>query len=163
MGHLQFSYKSRQVRVILGGIYPVLHCRIGGGCEDPLMDVRQRIRRYGLRKWYERELIQSHAHLVLLLLCTLALLASAEVYASSMPLADQVMVGSCAVVSAALGLWALRRYLYLLSHAEHVADQAVCPRCSTYARLDLRDDAGSKDALLQVRCRHCGEDWSIEL
>ena len=32
------------------------------------MKIAQTIRQAGFRKWYERELIQSHAHLVLLVL-----------------------------------------------------------------------------------------------
>lgn len=126
------------------------------------MDARHQIRRLGLRKWYERELLQSHAHLVLLLLCTLALLASAEVYSRQAPLADQLTTLACALISAALGLWALRRYLYLLNHAEFVADQAVCGHCDTYARLDLVDDAAAS-APLKVRCRHCAHCWTIDL
>lgn len=36
------------------------------------------IRRFGFRKWYERELLSSHAHMLLALLSTIALLASFE-------------------------------------------------------------------------------------
>jgi hypothetical protein len=34
-------------------------------------------------------------------------------------------------------VWALRRYLYLLSHAEATASQADCPACGAYGRLEL--------------------------
>ena len=33
------------------------------------------------------------------------------------------------IVCAVIGLWALRRYLFLLMHAEEVANQATCPTC----------------------------------
>lgn len=120
------------------------------------------IRRLGFRKWYERELLRSHANLVLLLLATLGLLASAEVYSARLPLVDQLQVLGGALASAAIGLLALRRYLYLLNHAEYVADQAVCRVCETYAKWDLleEDHAGKR---LSVRCRHCENRWSIEL
>jgi len=122
----------------------------------------QTIRRLGFRKWYERELLQSHANLVLLLLATLGLLASAEVYSTRMPLVDQLQVLAGAAASAAIGIFALRRYLYLLSHAEFVADQAVCRACETYAKWELiGEEAGG--ARLQVRCRHCDHRWQIDL
>ncbi len=59
------------------------------------------IRRLGFRKWYERELLRSHANLVLLLLATLGLLASAEVYSARLPLVDQLQVLGGALASAA--------------------------------------------------------------
>ncbi|MGA0608956.1 hypothetical protein [Caldimonas sp. KR1-144] len=122
----------------------------------------QRIQRHGFRKWYERELLQSHAHLVMLLLSAIALLAGAEVYDAQAPIGDQFVLLLCVSASAVIGVWALRRYLYLLNHAEFVADQAVCSECHAYARWDLLDsgDAGTR---LQVCCRGCGHRWEISL
>ena len=59
------------------------------------------------------------------------------------------------------GLWALRRYLYLLMHAEHVAHQADCPSCGTYARFKLVQ-ADALDERARVCCRQCGHEWTIE-
>lgn len=126
------------------------------------MGEAQKIRRLGFRKWYERELLSSHANLVLLLLATLGLLASAELFTTGLPLRDQLEVLLTAVCSAAIGLFALRRYLYLLNHAEYVADQAVCRACGTYARWDLLEEQAA-GARLVVRCRHCTNQWAIEL
>jgi len=126
------------------------------------MTAVQTIRRRGFLKWYERELLQSHAHLVLLLLASLGLLASAEVYSRHVPLADQLVLLLCASISAVIGVWALRRYLYLLNHAEYVADQAVCHGCDTYARWDLLDER-ENGARLHVCCRKCGHRWEISL
>lgn len=126
------------------------------------MGAAGKIRKLGFRKWYERELLSSHANLVLLLLATLGLLASAEVYTVRLPLRDQLEVLLAAAASAAIGVISLRRYLYLLNHAEYVADQAVCDSCETYAKWDLLDEqaGGSR---LGVRCRHCGHRWTIDL
>ncbi len=126
------------------------------------MSIGQTIRRFGFRKWYERELIQSHLHLILLVLSTLGLLGSAETFSIREPLADQFTTLVCAAASAAIGYYALRRYLYLLNHAEYVADQATCRQCSAYGRLDLLDEARD-GARLRVRCRACSNDWTIEL
>jgi hypothetical protein len=122
----------------------------------------QTIRRLGFRKWYERELLQCHANLVLLVLAALGLLASAEVYSATQPLIDQLQVVAGAVASAVIGYYALRRYLYLLNHAEYVADQAICRVCDTYAKWELLGEEAD-GARLQVRCRRCAHRWTIDL
>lgn len=127
------------------------------------MSAVQKIRRLGFRKWYERELLRSHANLVLLLLSCLGLLGAAEAYSRRIPLSDQLVIAAAALASAAIGLAALRRYLYLLNHAEYVANQADCPQCGTYARFDLVGEHPPSAQTLQVRCRHCGRDWRIQL
>jgi hypothetical protein len=120
------------------------------------------IRRLGFRKWYERELLQSHMHLVLLLLSTLGMLGSAEAYTQSQPMGSQLTMVGCALISAAIGYWSLRRYLYLLNHAEYVADQAVCKQCDTYAKWDITAEQ-EKEERMTVCCRRCGNRWSIGL
>jgi hypothetical protein len=122
----------------------------------------QAIRKLGFRKWYERELLQSHINLVLLLFATLGLLASAEVFTRKMGLADQLQVLGAAVASAAIGFFALRRYLRMLIHAEYVADQARCRGCDTYAKWELLEDEAD-GARLKVRCRKCDHRWQIDL
>ncbi len=126
------------------------------------MSAAKTIRRIGFRKWYERELLQCHANLVLLLLATLGLLGCAEAYSASLALGDRLQLLAAALASAAIGLLALRRYLYMLNHAEYVANQAVCEQCDTYARWDLLDELAS-GSRLRVRCRHCSHQWEIEL
>lgn len=120
------------------------------------------IRRIGFRKWYERELLQSHLHLVLLLLSTLGMLGSAEAYDRGQALGAQLTMLTCALASAVIGYWALRRYLYLLNHAEYVADQAVCRSCDTYAKWDVTAEQASQNKMT-VCCRGCGNRWSIGL
>ncbi|MEO7952472.1 MAG: hypothetical protein ABIR35_00035, partial [Polaromonas sp.] len=38
------------------------------------------IRKVGFRKWYEHELLSSHAHMLLALLCTIALMPTLELF-----------------------------------------------------------------------------------
>ena len=95
----------------------------------------------GFRKWYERELIRGHSHLVLLLLATL-------------------------LVAAAIGVWALRRYLFHLMRAEAIANQAVCAHCDAYARwlIERSEPATARsDGAMAVCCRKCGHRWRIDL
>ena len=127
------------------------------------MKAVQIIRKLGFRKWYERELLQSHMHLVLLLLSSLGIVGAVEVLFSEHPGAgSQLMMLACAVVSAVIGVWSLRRYLFLLNHAEYVADQAVCRQCNTYARWDVTQEEPAV-AKMDVCCRQCGNKWRIAL
>ena len=117
------------------------------------------IRRVGFRKWYERELLSSHAHMLLAFLCVIGLMASMEAFHGASALGRLLNVAFI-LISAVVGLWALRRYLFLLTHAEDIANQANCPRCATYGSLNLVDeDRHTGDAL--VCCKRCGHRWTM--
>ena len=125
------------------------------------MGLAEGIRKHGFRKWYERELMHSHLNMVLLLFCAIGLLGAFEVFSRKAPLADQLSIAASIVACFAVGIWAMRRYLYMLMHAEHVANQAVCQRCRAYGRLDLLQvDAGQQR--VNVRCQRCGHAWPID-
>ena len=124
------------------------------------MNLPDGLRKHSFRKWYERELFSSHAHMLLLFLCTIGLLATFEVYSRSASLVDQVVDVVAVILFTAVGVWSLRRYLYLLMHAEQVANQAVCVRCETYGRFSLveEDRPGGQ---VKVRCKKCQHEWPI--
>ncbi|MBK6470167.1 MAG: hypothetical protein IPF94_05355 [Betaproteobacteria bacterium] len=136
------------------------------------MAITQAIQRRGFRKWYERELLVGHSHLVLLLLSAVTLLGGMEAF--TQPDGQRWLMGACVVVAAAIGLWALRRYLFLLTRAEHIANQAVCAQCQAYGRWAVEPRAGQpraadgmasddgEAARMQVCCRGCGFRWQIE-
>jgi hypothetical protein len=123
------------------------------------------IRQVGFRKWYERELLSSHAHMALALFAVVALIASFEAFqgASSN---DKLLNTAFVVVSAGVSLWALRRYLYLLMHAEDMANQANCAQCQAYGMLQLQDATPRQPTatpkLLPVCCKRCGFRWNLE-
>ncbi|MBL8303492.1 MAG: hypothetical protein JNM26_12040 [Ideonella sp.] len=119
------------------------------------------MRKHGFRKWYERELIQSHLHLVLAFLCLIGVFAAMEAYSGNDRLHDRLVDILSVLLCAAIGVWSLRRYLYLLSHAEGTANQAVCPKCEVYGRFVLVAEDGV-ERRVTVRCRACGEHWRIE-
>jgi predicted Zn finger-like uncharacterized protein len=118
------------------------------------------IRKVGFRKWYERELLQSHAHMVLLVLCSIGLLGAFEVFDRKAALSQQVSLVLSIVLCVAVGLWAMRRYLRGLMQAEAVANQADCPSCGTYGRLVLVSDSPKADGV-DVRCKKCSHAWCI--
>lgn len=125
------------------------------------MHLSDGIRKHGFRKWYERQLLQSHAHLALTFLCGVGVAMAMEAAFRFRSPVDQLTDVLAVVVCGGVGIWALRRYLYLLSHAEAVANQADCPHCKTYGRLTLVRPEATDDRV-EVRCRHCGHQWSID-
>ncbi len=125
------------------------------------MTLADGIRKHGFRKWYERELLQSHAHLVLTFLCVVGVFAAFEAAWRFRSLDDQLVDLFAALICGGTGLWALRRYLYLLNHAELAANQADCPHCKAYGRLTLlRPEAQGN--CVDVSCRACGHHWRID-
>jgi hypothetical protein len=127
------------------------------------MQLSDGIRRHGFRKWYERELLQSHAHLALTFLCAVGLFGAVEAATHFTGWTDRVIDAAAVLACGAIGVWALRRYLYLLMHAEHAANQADCPHCGVYARFTLVEAAHAPAGpSVTVCCRECAHQWSID-
>ncbi len=126
------------------------------------MKLADGIKKHGFRKWYERELLQSHAHLLLMILCAVGLLAAFEAAWRFRSWQDQALDLLASVLCAATGLWALRRYLGLLSGAEAAANQADCPQCQTYGRLECLN-TDHEGRWVAVRCHKCGHGWKISV
>ena len=119
------------------------------------------VRKHGFRKWYERELLQSHAHLVLTFLCTIGVFAAMESMGGSSGWFDRATDVAAILVCVIVGIWALRRYLYYLLHAEACANQADCPQCKTYGRFTMEQE-DREGGHVQVACRKCQHRWVID-
>jgi len=118
------------------------------------------IRKYGFMKWYERQLLRSHAHMALTFVCLIGVLAAAETASKHDSWAEQLIDIIAILLCGGTGLWSLRRYFRLLLNAEATAHQASCPACQTYGRFRLvRSDALEEQVL--VCCRKCGHEWTI--
>ena len=118
------------------------------------------IRRFGFLTWYSRELTQAHLRLVLLLFSAIGLFAALELLGREAPLAQHVLNTVLFLVCLGIGLWSLRRYLYLMMRAEGIARQAVCGNCNAYGKLKLSppEACGGK---VTVACRRCAHAWQI--
>lgn len=129
-----------------------------------MSNIAQGIRQRGFRRWYERELVQSHLHLLLLVLAVLGLLGALEAGAQRRSLGDAWwLMAVCAVTAAAVGVLALRRYLFLLLRAEHIANQAHCPHCKAYARWTIEAPCSLNDSgAFSVCCKACRQRWRIQ-
>jgi hypothetical protein len=133
------------------------------------------IRRIGFRKWYERQLVESHASLVTLLLCglTFAILLD-EVVVSTR--AGGIPVTALAIVAGAgvIGTFAWRHYITVLERAERYGERSTCVGCKTYGRFDVTETgvdsipgptakavAPLQVAWMRVTCRKCGLTWRM--
>jgi hypothetical protein len=133
------------------------------------MDLSQGIRRLGFRRWYERQLIESHLYLVSGILCLFTAVACLEGI-SLRGAGWETVMRICAMIGgSAACLWTLRRYLLMLGVAEHAAELSVCEKCTTYRGLELSATASLPEpraegvlAPVRVRCRHCRHEWTIE-
>lgn len=117
------------------------------------------IRRVGFRKWYERELLSSHAHMILAFLSVIAMMASMEAFRGG-SLNEKITDVLFVLVTAGVGLWALRRYLFLLMRAEVIANQANCGQCTEYGRFDVVS-VSANAAETRVCCKKCAHQWVI--
>lgn len=113
------------------------------------------IRRFGFRRWYERELIFSHVYLALALVALAGLLGSIELF-SDAGVAGKLIYTAFVCICAAVVFFAVQGYLLALSDAESMANQARCARCQSYGQLEL---TGQSADAVHVRCRKCGHGW----
>jgi hypothetical protein len=129
------------------------------------MDLAETLRDKGFRRWYERQLVESHAWLVTGFLSLIMCVIAIEVVAFRESVAGFVALMAVGGSGAAMCLYAWRRFTHQLGVAEHVASQATCGKCRTYGRLAFVSDSRNADAVLgcsvRVRCRGCGHVWSI--
>ncbi len=125
------------------------------------MNLADGIRKHGFRKWYERELLQSHAHMVLAFVCLIVVFAAFELLSEHRNVPGNI---AAIVIGTGVGAWAVRRYMKLLTSAEAVANQADCPDCGTYARFTLVREVPATaevDTEVEVSCRQCQRLWRI--
>jgi len=134
-------------------------------------DIGEEIRRRGFRRWYERQLVESHAYLLTAFLSLVLLLAGVEAMDGlrASPVYYVAVVG----VAAAAGMltWVTgQRFIALLARAELFAESAACPRCRAWGKFDVlsAEPASADDPpeagrphWLRVRCQKCAERWRL--
>ena len=129
------------------------------------MDAADDIREQGFRRWYERQLLESHLWLVTGFLSLIMTAIAIEVIAFRESIAGMLTLLAVGAGGAALCLYAWLRFNRQLFLAEHVAEQATCGACRTYGRLAFvsasRDASAVTGRAIRVRCRACGHEWAI--
>ena len=133
------------------------------------MSLSEGIRRIGFRRWYERQLIESHLYLVSSFLCMVVVLACFEGFSLRLPAWETIMRLLVMMVGSAVCWWTLRRYLAMLNFAQHAAERSLCGKCGAYSAIELVsttahgptvEDEGPQT--VGVRCRKCGNEWIID-
>jgi formate dehydrogenase maturation protein FdhE len=127
--------------------------------ELPRLGLAKGVPRHGFRKWYERQLHASHAHMLLTFLATIALLASFEALAQAKGV-DKLIDAVFILLCIGIAFWSLRRYLQLLAAIEEIANQAVCPQCGVYGRFTVVGENMRHDQA-RVCCKGCQTEWFI--
>jgi hypothetical protein len=136
-------------------------------------DLVDAIRSRGFKKWYERQLIESHLYLVTCFLCMILVAACVEELSFRAPGIKPFLLLAWIAAGGAVGLWSWRRYKSQMFVAEHYGNHSTCTACNAYARFDIVDwgdaapaaetgDAPGEGAWLKVRCRKCGHLWTME-
>jgi hypothetical protein len=141
------------------------------------MDSLKQVRLLGFRRWYERQLIESHAYFVTCFVCMILVAAMLEVSNVSELRSSRLLalLAACAGVAGCILSW--NRYKRVLFRAERLAEAANCPQCGAYGQFRivghggerLGDSAGRRalpddqlDGWLRVRCKGCNHEWRIE-
>ena len=122
------------------------------------MEPARSIERLGFQRWYERQLLESHAWLVTCILCALAIAATLEVTGFRLTsFAGFVAFGF--VYAAGLLCWhSLKRYRTIMQQAERLSEQSTCKACSSYAAFSII----AAQPRMSVRCRKCAHEWTLE-
>ena len=133
------------------------------------MSPAEGINKLGFRRWYERQLIESHAYLVTGFLCVILIAASTEGFSIRDANPAALITLATMFVAGALGFGALKRYIELLNRAEHIAEHSICANCATYGRLQILATSNDQPApddtpsvWMRVACRKCGHQWLID-
>jgi hypothetical protein len=129
------------------------------------------LRRLGFRRWYERQLVESHAYLVTAFLALILLLAGIEsLDYLRRSLAFYAVVILAAAAAGTLMFIAWRRFVTLLNRAELFAATAECQQCKAWGKFDVigaeavsEDDPveAGRPHWIRVRCRQCGQEWRM--
>jgi len=129
------------------------------------MPIDDAFRQRGFRRWYERQLIESHAYLVTGFLALVMMAVALEVIEFRSSAANLLFLAAVAGAGGLVCLFAWRKFTETLFRAEAIAEQAVCPSCGAYARFAVVSAHNSPETVsgrvVHVRCRQCAHEWRI--
>jgi len=126
------------------------------------------IRKWGFRRWFERQLTESHVYLVSCILCLILVFAAAGELGSAAGGLKRALMSGLAVGGAVLGLVCLERYRAILSRALHLSGRSTCKNCATYGRFQVLDSTRGdlpeevRKPWLKVKCANCGHEWIMD-
>ena len=134
------------------------------------MTTAEYIQQHGFRRWYERQLIESHAYLALAFVALILLLSGIEASGDATGGLFYVAMLCASALGGTLMFIAWRRFTVLLMRAEEFAEGATCSECTAWGKFrvlgqefvadDDPPEAGGPH-WLQVRCTRCGHVWRL--
>ena len=124
------------------------------------MEPGELIQRLGFRRWYERQLIDSHVCLVTALLATILITVCIEGVRFNGPIDKAVRLLVIIFVFGLVAFFAMRRFVSGFNLATRYSNNSNCPKCDTWGRFDLSSTA-STDGSFEVKCRKCAERWRV--
>ncbi len=132
------------------------------------MELADRIRKRGFKKWYERQLIESHAYLVTCFLCMILVAALLEEVNFRAPGLKLFVTLGWIIGGGLVGVFSWLRYRTIMVAAERFGGRSVCEQCKAYAKFDIVESGGSPstpdsepEPWLRVKCRKCGHGWTM--
>ena len=130
------------------------------------MQFDEAIRKRGFRRWYERQLYESHAYLVTGLLSLIMMALAVEMIEFRKSAGGFVALVVIATGGCGLCIFTWQRFTHLLARAEYLAGLATCRACQNYGRFEILVTRPAPGAVagcaLDVKCRQCGHTWTIE-
>jgi hypothetical protein len=121
------------------------------------IETARSIAKLGFKRWYERQLIESHAWLITCLLCGIAIAASLEMV-NWRDLGAAAVTLAFVFTAGLIIMHGFRRYQVLMELAEQLASHSTCSTCQSYAKFRAMDD----NPRMKVQCRKCGHQWTID-
>ncbi len=116
------------------------------------------IDKLGFRRWHERQLLEGHAWLATGLLCSVAVAALLEAVSFHGPIFERLATLATAFAAGLIACYAFSAYARIMVHAQRLADRSTCARCGSYGRYTL---ISARSESMSVRCRKCGNEWTI--
>ena len=114
------------------------------------------IEKMGFKRWYERQLFESHAWLVTCILCALAICSVLELVGLRITSVASLITMVFVYLAGLVAWHSLKRYRSIMAQAERLSEQSTCKSCRTYAAFDL-----TAERPLSARCRKCGNEWRL--
>jgi hypothetical protein len=128
-----------------------------------MLDLAEGIRRIGFRRWYERQLLESHIYFVTAFLSLIVVVAGLEGFSAAAQASTRILMLALVVAGGALCVWSFVRYQFMLARAVRAAERSTCSQCASYGMLDVvQRSVPAAAPSLTVRCRKCGHEWTIE-
>jgi hypothetical protein len=119
----------------------------------------------GFRRWYERQLFESFAHMITGVLSLIMMAIAMEMLEFRTTAGGLLALVAIAAAGGGVCVFAWRRFHQLLARAEYLALQATCGQCRAYGRFTVLSSREIPDApagcSIEVRCRACGNGWTI--